>query len=84
MTKHWTIGKRQKQKQKQKQKQTNNDLQSTTHKTKDSITRVLLNTGDEKVRKCISCTTRYTRRVTAKRQVTWLLWKSCLGISIRI
>jgi hypothetical protein len=52
--------------QKKKYKKTNNDLQNTTHKTKDRITRTPLKTGDESgcpARVSSSCSTSGTRCV---------------------
>jgi hypothetical protein len=48
-------------------KRTNNDLQNTTQKTKDQVTRTLLKTGDElryTGRVSSSCSTSGTHRVT--------------------
>ena len=57
-----------------KDKRTNNDLQSTIHKTKDRLTRIILKTGDEAMcsgRVSSSCSTSGTRRVNLVTKPTW-------------
>jgi hypothetical protein len=59
--------------QKKKDKRTNNDLQNSTHKTKDRVKRTPLKTGGElrrSVRVSSSCSTSGTHRVTLEKNLT--------------